>query len=421
VMNYHKPALGTFHAKYMVVDRKVALINSNNIQDRVNVEMMTQCEGEIVNAFYDMALITWNNKMTPPLPLLAHRPPSTELFNFGNDHPQTQDIDLEASRSSAIKTMGDNKFTAESAQNQQASKSKDWDVNDQAETNLDQQNYNSKQGGNKLDAITKHLNTTLQPDTKGTAPESDLDDFHPHILHAPHKPFPMAMVNRKPRGSTDYKDTDNPQYTAWLAAMLYATKSVFIQTPTFTAPAIVKATLATVRRGILVTIFADLGFNDAGEAMPKQGGTNEAVFKQMFDGLEEEHKPNLRVFWYTAKDMIRPVNASKKQRNCHVKLMVVDDVVGIQGSGNQDAQSWSHSQEANILIDSAGVCKEWLQGVHSNQNTAKYGGPLAPDGVWRDPKDGSTLEDAGNTSTGLKQMLKGVKGTIQRAQGKGGF
>lgn len=40
VQNYHQPPVGTFHAKYMVVDRRIALLNSNNIQDRVNVEMM---------------------------------------------------------------------------------------------------------------------------------------------------------------------------------------------------------------------------------------------------------------------------------------------------------------------------------------------------------------------------------------------
>ena len=32
VMNYHKPLLGTFHSKYMVVDRKYAILQSNNIQ-----------------------------------------------------------------------------------------------------------------------------------------------------------------------------------------------------------------------------------------------------------------------------------------------------------------------------------------------------------------------------------------------------
>lgn len=34
VCNYHHVVLGTFHAKFMVVDRKIALISSNNIQDR---------------------------------------------------------------------------------------------------------------------------------------------------------------------------------------------------------------------------------------------------------------------------------------------------------------------------------------------------------------------------------------------------
>lgn len=32
VLNYHRPMLGTFHSKFMVVDRKIALIQSNNIQ-----------------------------------------------------------------------------------------------------------------------------------------------------------------------------------------------------------------------------------------------------------------------------------------------------------------------------------------------------------------------------------------------------
>ncbi len=34
ILNYHRPLMGTFHAKLLIVDRQVALINSNNIQDR---------------------------------------------------------------------------------------------------------------------------------------------------------------------------------------------------------------------------------------------------------------------------------------------------------------------------------------------------------------------------------------------------
>ena len=64
--------MGTFHAKYMIIDRRVACVSSNNIQDRVNLEMNLHLEGPIVDAFYDMALLSWAETMDPPLPLLVN-------------------------------------------------------------------------------------------------------------------------------------------------------------------------------------------------------------------------------------------------------------------------------------------------------------------------------------------------------------
>lgn len=76
VINYHQPMLGTFHAKYMVVDREIAVLQSNNIQDNDNVEMMVQLEGPIVDSLYDMALISWRLKFLPPLP--SHNSPAAQ-------------------------------------------------------------------------------------------------------------------------------------------------------------------------------------------------------------------------------------------------------------------------------------------------------------------------------------------------------
>lgn len=76
VVNYHQPMLGTFHAKYMVIDRKIAVLQSNNIQDNDNVEMMVQLEGPIVDSLYDMALISWHLKFSPPLP--SHDAPAAQ-------------------------------------------------------------------------------------------------------------------------------------------------------------------------------------------------------------------------------------------------------------------------------------------------------------------------------------------------------
>lgn len=82
VVNYHRPIVGTFHAKYLVIDRKIACINSNNIQDRPNVEMCVHLEGPIVEGFYDMALMSWALAMHPPLPLLSKPPVYPEEYKF---------------------------------------------------------------------------------------------------------------------------------------------------------------------------------------------------------------------------------------------------------------------------------------------------------------------------------------------------
>jgi hypothetical protein len=60
----------------MIVDRKIAVLQSNNIQDNDNVEMMIQLEGPIVDSMYDMALISWDKKLEPPLP--SYNTPAAE-------------------------------------------------------------------------------------------------------------------------------------------------------------------------------------------------------------------------------------------------------------------------------------------------------------------------------------------------------
>lgn len=71
VVNYHRPVLGTFHAKLCVIDRKIGLLQSNNVQDNDNLEMMVHLEGPIVDAMYDTLLISWHKHLDPPLPMIG--------------------------------------------------------------------------------------------------------------------------------------------------------------------------------------------------------------------------------------------------------------------------------------------------------------------------------------------------------------
>ncbi|KAI0270588.1 hypothetical protein BC834DRAFT_1011250 [Gloeopeniophorella convolvens] len=361
VVNYHRPPLGTFHAKYLVVDRRVACLNSNNIQDRPNVEMMVHLEGPIVESFYDMALLSWSNAMHPPLPLLGKPPTYPDAYKFKQDN----------------------------------------------------------------EGLRSHLN--IVKELEATVRDGDgitLDDFRPHILHEPHGPVPIVMVNRNSTGTPGHDHVHEvPQDVAWLSAFRYAQKSIFIQTPTFNASPVVPATLDACRRGVQVTLYLDLGFNDQGEMIPFQGGTNEEVVHKMYTTLNSEGKgaeKHLEVFWYTGKDQTKPISAAMKSRNCHVKFMSVDDQIAILGNGNQDTQSWFHSQEINVMVDSPELIKEWLRGINANQNTRVFGRVSDKDGVWRG-SDGEAVQASGTETSSFFGRLKGLGGAVARVRGTGGF
>ena len=50
------------------------------------MEMMCHFEGPIVESFYDMALLSWHNTLTPQLPLVTSPPPPITTFTFSDGH-----------------------------------------------------------------------------------------------------------------------------------------------------------------------------------------------------------------------------------------------------------------------------------------------------------------------------------------------
>ncbi|GAC94264.1 hypothetical protein PHSY_001835 [Pseudozyma hubeiensis SY62] len=264
----------------------------------------------------------------------------------------------------------------------------------------------------RLSAITKSLDFANNSKVQGEIKAEQLSDeklsalnavldFQPYVFHKPHEPVPMALVNRRPHGTPGHSDIRNPQDAAWLAGFRYAKKHVFIQSPTLNASPIKAAVLAAVRRHVTVELWLDLGFNDKSESMPFQGGTNEQVVTAFYRQLRREGKGDekyLEVYWYTGKDMTRPLNAVRKQRNCHVKFAAFDGQVAVLGSGNQDTQSWFHSQEINVMVDSKQIVDEWMAALTRNQSTKLYGKVDQRDGIWRG-RDGQELVDTGKDQT----------------------
>lgn len=471
VINYHRPLIGTFHAKYLIVDRRVACLNSNNVQDRPNVEMMVQLEGPVVDSIYDMALITWSNAMKPPLPLLAKVPKCSVVYKFQQDNEDLRYIDPEEMCKATLLYLKERPVNSESQGSQSspryhnsagavAKEQKHPVTSTRHRSNSDmpmpssrdsaKPNVNSSSHGQSLNGSAETHGLGIHTPSHSPAPEhpvhdeggmpvvssskehnkddgdirSRRSDFRPHLLHDPHQPVPIAIVNRCPTGMPGhYQVGQYPQDIAWLSAMRYAKRSVFIQTPTFNASPIIAATLNACRRGIQVTLYLDLGFNDQGEVIPFQGGTNEEVVHRMYTALNCEGngaEKHLEVFWYTSTDQTRPLDAAIKKRNCHVKFMSVDDQIAILGSGNHDTQSWFHSQEVNALVDSPELVRSWLHGINANQNTFLYGRVSDKDGICRS-ENGEVVQASGVGASNFIKRMQGLWKVIGRVRGRGGF
>ena len=144
------------------------------------------------------------------------------------------------------------------------------------------------------------------------------------------------------------------------------------------------------------------------------------VAHNLFKSLSPAGRERLHYFWYVAKDQTEPIVQHKKRRSCHIKLMIVDEHIGIVGNGNQDTQSWYHSQEINVMLDSPDVCRSWIDALRRNQNTHIYGALDPNQGIWTD-KDGKEADGAMGVDPGRFSWAKGFIGAVKRVQGVGGF
>ncbi|KAJ5129814.1 uncharacterized protein N7515_005853 [Penicillium bovifimosum] len=339
----------------------MALIQSSNIQDNDNLEMLSHIEGPIVDSFYDAALLSWGKALEPPFPLL---------------NSPARDAAIPCCEDNA-----DNVCTVNGFEHlpEHTTKSPNYDIDINHEAQRVNGSVHPQGAETRTEAVTRHLT---------------------------------------PNHSSIY----TPQNSAWLSAINNAQHSILIQTPNMNAEPLLEPLLNAARRGVTVSCYLCLGYNDAGELLPFQNGTNEMIANRLYTSLQtEEEKSRLRVYYYVGKDQTRPIHNSFKMRSCHIKLMIVDEQIAIQGNGNLDTQSFFHSQEINVLIDSAVVCRAWTDLINRNQNTAKYGKASSKDGCWHDPETGELPPHSIGPVPGRFSWAKGAVGAVKRVRGAGGF
>ncbi len=412
VINFHKPLLGTLHAKFMIVDRKIGIIESNNTEDNDNIEMMTHLEGPIVDSLYDTALITWGNAFSPTLP-------SSKEGGLGQPYEGKEGLFMQGESAREQHQVVMHGQAAQLPEHMPCDPHYDHDL--AGEITRMQSCYSPKPNESRLQAINRQLNLPCPKPYEPTGPEiRDGEEFTPYIPISTPCPFPIALVSHPPYGPPNNSNVFVPQNEAWLSCIRNAQKSIFIQSPDLNATPLHSAFIAALKRRVEITYYVCLGYNDAGEIMPGQGGTNEMFASNLVNALSPAERKLLHVAYYVGKDQDHPIHHNFKARSGHIKLLIPDGHIGIQGSGNQDTQSWYHRQEINVLIDSGEVCRKWREGIERNQNTARFGRAGVDDGVWRDAQ-GKEAEGSMGRPGKVEGWFKGAVGMMKKMLDKGGF
>ena len=287
--------------------------------------MMSSLEGPIVNSLYDTCMLSWNTLLEPQMPCIK-TPPSW------NGCPTFQDPEylklIDENGKFRIPEFTGTKDTTNSSEQEQVGRlpphvggNPHYDDSLAGEIIRNNSAYRPTAEKSSVQLTCDHLNHPTKAKLTPTAPEPELTDrFTPFIPHPPHEPFPMALVCRKPHGAPNNATLHVPQNAAFAAGLRNAKRKVFIQSPDINAKDLIPDIIATVKRGVEVECWMCLGYNDAGELLPGQGGTNEMISAKMVDELAKEGKEvrdRLKIGWYCAKDQTRVVHKKEGGRTCH--------------------------------------------------------------------------------------------------------
>jgi len=171
---------------------------------------------------------------------------------------------------------------------------------------------------------------------------------------------PIMVVTRKGDANPVGNRIDNTQDQAFLAAFGNARHHIRMMTPNLNDDHAKAAIVAAVRRGVTVDVVVSHGFNDKGENLPGQGGTNVENVNQLFEETLADlpdRCERLRVRWYAADS--GALITGNGPLASHAKYTSIDDEVVIVGGANMDTQAWNHSRETNLVVGSAEVTRAW--------------------------------------------------------------
>lgn len=177
--------------------------------------------------------------------------------------------------------------------------------------------------------------------------------------------FPIIALPRSPYNCVPGWKNEmlrNPHDQGYLAILYHAQYNIDIITPNCNALPFQQGLLHALESGIRIRLLlchmGGVTNSIDMENSPGQGGDNTVTLKRLCKEYSHITQSALEsgqweIRWFSI-DGVHSRFPNKAYRN-HTKLLLADQMIAVVGSGNGDSQTWRHSAEMNLLLDSAEV------------------------------------------------------------------
>lgn len=183
----------------------------------------------------------------------------------------------------------------------------------------------------------------------------------------------VAVLSRKSNSIFFKRSLKNPQNEGFLALLNNTQHKLQAISPALNVPAIAKALVAAVLRGVEIEII--LSFHmDRFEQHYLYGGDNaffaDQLYEQILSLADEKSADRLNIFW-SSSDAISIADVDDPV-NVHAKATCFDSGALMIGSMNWDWQSFNHSREVSVVFfgDHSDLWQERIYNKRRRQSVA---------------------------------------------------
>lgn len=163
----------------------------------------------------------------------------------------------------------------------------------------------------------------------------------------------VFFLSKKAQGAS--RKHPSPYSIALKEAIIKARNIINLTTTQLNNPEVIQSLVEAIKRGVKVNIVITKNMNRASMA---EKGNNFSAMQLLYDQIGQAHN-KLDARWRIDEDNLNLIEAPGREKLPQLNMVSIDNEIIFTGSSSLNQQSFFHSREADLVIHSATVAKNY--------------------------------------------------------------